>query len=113
MFPELFQSTWLKRCRWPKHEERELRKRNDTGTRGDCFTGVSGGLLLVGRRPIGTAHSDDPDVILGLTASEEKTIISPVPANAPSPPPKLVAAAGGIAAGKRNFIFASSREASL
>ncbi len=41
-----------------------------------------------GRRPIGTAHSDDPDVILGLTASEEKTIISPVPANAPSPPPK-------------------------
>ncbi len=42
-----------------------------------------------GRRPASAVHSDDPDVILGLTASQEKTIISPDPAHAPSsPPPK-------------------------
>lgn len=41
-----------------------------------------------GRRPASAVHSDDPDIILGLTASQEKTIISPDPADAPSPPPK-------------------------
>jgi cell division protein ZipA len=43
-----------------------------------------------GRRPADPVHSEDPDVILGLTTSQEQPIASPVPASAPPPPLKPV-----------------------
>ena len=42
-----------------------------------------------GRRPADPVHSEDPDVILGLTASREQPVASPTPANTPPPPPPL------------------------